>query len=262
MNLFKVARLEQIKEKYQPVKTKSERVIDKGQDIIYKGRMMDYEPDTLSEHLSSATQVRGMIKVGHGLLIEYMMYRKIKKELISRGLYTEEEIAMNIDELNAANGRTKVFLGDLDYRANINKNALTNLEVVFGNASFLALNREHSTEENISRYIKNLNVVMGDLSLNDLTCPIDLVAVFGSANLVNVEDMSNLPNLVLVKEDLKLNGLLYPSSLSEVGNDVIVEGEVDTDEHAFDGIESFSGYVTFKKSNKSFSRRGKTYINK
>lgn len=255
-----IKKLFKLKEKYQPVEYKANEVINKGQDIMYRANMMGSDEGKLSETQASAIIIRGMLKVGHGCLIEYMMHRKIKKELISLGLYKEDEIVIGINELNDSKTKVKVFIGDIDYRANIRKKDLDSLEVIFGNASFIALNSQYGDEENISSHIKNIKVVTGNLLLNDLTCPIDLVAVFGNTDLTFVKNMNNLNKFRYNLGNLSLTGEQYPQSLKKVGKNIIVTGEVVPNQFAFSGIEDFSGDLKFMKSNLKFSKNGRTYI--
>lgn len=186
----KIDKLVEIQEKYQPVKDKADRLLDKGQDIIYQGRMMDYEQGKLSEAMASATQIRGMIKIGHGVLTESLMHRKVKKELINLGLYQENEIALDINEFLAMEGTAKAIMSSIDYRANIPKDYLKNLELVWSDASFFALDD--------ASYISNLRYVIGSLSVRSIDMAADVEYVGGKTTSLD-KDIEEQTRKVYVK---------------------------------------------------------------
>lgn len=262
MNSYQISKLYQLKKKYQPVKEKIDYLMDKGSTQVHYASQRDYEPGKLSEYVATAGVLKGYMSIGHSVIKEVLMLKKIKKELVIMGLYKEDEIVLDINELLAMKGKAKVLMGSIDYRANIPREYLTSLELIWSDASFIALNELRKEDQgiNISKYIKNLKVVMGDLIFNDLTCPIGLMATGGVTNLTYIKDVSKLHQYTTSFGDIKVTGANYPKSMDYVGGDILVEGDEVIQPSDFMSINHLEGDIIFVNKNKRVKRHNKINV--
>ena len=189
MNLVDIKKIYKIKKKYCFLRNKAKKFIRRGENIFFQAREKDNVTGKISSCYVTVQYIIGLIGIGYGYLMDHIYLKKIKKELIRQRIYRNDEIAIDINELTDMQGRAKVLLGSIDYRANIKKSYLNNLELIWGDACFLALDD--------AKYIKNLEVVLGKLQVRDLNCPLALKITGKEADFSRITDKKMLPKYVM-----------------------------------------------------------------
>lgn len=170
----------ELNKKFKNARESVAKSYDKGQTLMYEGRMAK------SEKIQTVKMLAGASIIGLSRLKEIQMLMRVKHALVKSGLYKEEEIALDINEFLEKKGHAKVMLDSIDYRANINKGYLRNLELVWGNACFLALDTPES--------IKNLKYVVGDVQLRELTGPVGLEMTCGKTYIESLDSLEYIPS--------------------------------------------------------------------
>ena len=209
MNKYVLHTLCEIKEKYEPVKSKNEEILAKAYEYVEKSLESD-------KH-SMRNWLYAFSLAARSCARETVMYRRIKKELVSIGLYKDDEIAVELNDFLTMGKKAKAIIGPIDYRANIKKEDLENVELIWSDASFLALDD--------AKHLKSLKCVMGNLVVRDLNVPIPLEVTGGTADLSFVTNLTMLPNYKVALGDVVLDHYSKELPLTDVLGSINIVGQ-------------------------------------
>lgn len=181
---------------------KFKKICDKGCDILNR----EYDRGNQFS-LGRLIDLPRLCVLGiRGVYHEYMDSKN--RELIASKLFNvpRDEVTGNLVNLTDSIQNYSVFVNDLRYTANIFKENLESLNVIWGNADLRALDD--------FKYVKNLNVVMGNIYMSEKT-----------------EGFELLDNLEVVTGDVyaeRLSGLEPLTKLQYVGGKIYNKGNVYT----------------------------------
>lgn len=170
---------------------------------------------------------------------EMRLFRAIKEELVQTGLYREDEIALDINEVLDGTGKARVLIGPIDYRAYYKAEMLANLEVVFSDASLTSLLHPSA--------LKRLRYVMGNLRVGYLTSPLHLRATGGDVDLKKLNDPKMLPDYKITLGDVYVSHYSPDLALEEIGGDLHIMDDDSFDASSASKITSLGGSIYLPK---------------
>lgn len=211
MDKRKISTLLKIKKACQKSETKSKLLSE--QSYACFNKCFDEDAHYLINYL------RGASLAMRSVMNDHIRYQKIKDALVKSGLYKKSEIALELNEFLQMGRRAKVIIGPIDFAANIRKEDLLNIELLWSDASFTALNQSY--------YLKSLKYVMGNLTLGPLDYPLNLEFTGGDLDLLFTSDLTMLPHYQLAMGNIYLKEGQHLSSNVKVLGKVVIDSSLD-----------------------------------
>lgn len=226
-----------LKERLTPVKDKCQN-----ESFLIVEDMNSVNDNILAETLRLGRIYARGIKL---LATQKSMYKKVKKTLINMGLYTSDEIALDVNELVSMGSSAKAVIGPVTYTRELPLECLTNLEFIWSDADFSNLYN--------SEYIKNLCAVFGKLTMGYISSPVNLRLTADVADFTTTKGKLKLPNYKVALSDVRVSTTDAQLPLEILEGNIFITEDEEITPNAFTDIKSFDGFVYYEKIKKLVS---------